>query len=155
MPVRTIFLCWVVCIVGFFGLYCLIFTLSQKARGNLIQLMNDYILTKDYQKRVPSKYTGKFTIKNTSHGDITVVLDETKNGYHCLTGPAVVHNTTHEWFVDGIRHRIDGPAVYYYKNPKSDHHEYWINGERFNSSVYWNNPLVMKHKLNKILNDLP
>jgi hypothetical protein len=65
-------------------------------------------------------------------------------------GPALFDGLVEEWWVNGKRHRVDGPAhinadtgrkVYYVNGLKhredgpaveciDDHHEYWVNGKR-------------------------
>lgn len=45
--------------------------------------------------------------------------------YHRIDGPAVVYdNGDKSWWVNGWRHRDDGPAIEW-----SDRIEYWINGK--------------------------
>jgi len=44
-------------------------------------------------------------------------------------------------------HRLDGPARIW----NSGITEYWICGDAFTEKDFWNHPLVIKHKLNKIV----
>ena len=64
------------------------------------------------------------------------------------------------FYVNGKKHRLDGPAQMLIKQrdlyPNAD--EYWINGiwysKHFDSSLsqYWNHPLVLEYKMQKITN---
>ena len=49
------------------------------------------------------------------------------NKLHNLDGPALIHiDGTKVWGVNGIRHRIDGPAV---MNPKYGFYVWWVNDQ--------------------------
>lgn len=52
------------------------------------------------------------------------------------------------WMVNGIRHRLDGPAVLY------DDGEcyYWLDGIATDPVKYWQDPSVLSTILNRILN---
>jgi hypothetical protein len=45
--------------------------------------------------------------------------------YHKLDGPAVSYGEKQEYFIHGIRHRLDGPAIYY----PGRHIAYYVNGK--------------------------
>lgn len=51
----------------------------------------------------------------------------------------------------GLLGNLEGPTVYYHD--KAFPPRYFLNGNNMTEEDYWNNPLVVKHKLNKILND--
>jgi hypothetical protein len=82
-----------------------------------------------------------------------------KNGmFHREDGPAMVYdNGEQRWFVNNIYHRLDGPARIIPPNARGnpqEHVEYWINNRYLKKGTetnYWNHPLVIEHKLNKII----
>jgi hypothetical protein len=60
--------------------------------------------------------------------DVGTIYYKLGNKYHREDGPAIEHKDgKKEWFIDGIRHRTDGPA---YENPASKCKEWFINGIR-------------------------
>jgi len=77
---------------------------------------------------------------------------------------------TEYWYVEGLLHRLDGPAIlyqsgvkYWYKHgekhredgPCEEHYDgykiYCLNGIYYTEEEYYEHPLVFKHKLNSIL----
>lgn len=49
---------------------------------------------------------------------------------HRENGPALDYwNGRKEWFLNGVRHRIDGPALYF-EGFDGNYNEWWINGVR-------------------------
>jgi len=69
---------------------------------------------------------------------------------HKENGPAVIKPYTKYWFRHDILHRLDGPAVVGFNNNRKD---YFINDFWYEEQEYWNHPLVIEYKLNKILNE--
>ena len=65
---------------------------------------------------------------------------------HRLDGPAVVFNNNYkEWYINGKLHREDGPAVEY-----SDGYKFWyLNGIEYSEEEY--NQEVIKIKLKRLL----
>lgn len=59
------------------------------------------------------------------------------------------------WYKNGIRHRLDGPAVirYYNENGLKGLAKllYFIEDHSFTKKEYWQHPLVIKAILNKIV----
>jgi len=64
---------------------------------------------------------------------------------HREDGPAVEYsNGTKYWYLNGNRHREDGPAVEYSDGTK----QWWLNGNRFLSEIdYWE--ALEKYKKNR------
>jgi hypothetical protein len=52
----------------------------------------------------------------TKYGDYTIHTHN--NILHNDSGPAVVSSFSKEWFVNGKRHRDDGPAIMYLEHPQ-------------------------------------
>lgn len=66
---------------------------------------------------------------------------------HREDGPATIYDSgTKFWWNNGEKHRLDGPAVERHNGEK----EFWIHDKSFMPNQYWNHPLVIKYKLNKI-----
>lgn len=62
---------------------------------------------------------------------MTTVKRNTSGEIHCTDGPAVLyHCGRKEWFVEGHRHRIDGPSI---EDPYDDGrlNEWHVCGRRF------------------------
>lgn len=59
------------------------------------------------------------------------------------------------WMFNGAWHRLDGPGSIdtYISADGAEIIEYkfWINDKQIKEEDYWNNPLVIKAKINKIL----
>jgi len=90
---------------------------------------------------VPDKYTGKAKLSNG--------IAWFKNGkLNNETGPALIYeNGTSYWCIDGLNHRLDGPAVYSFTEIIA----FYIKGKKYLEQEYWNHPLVIEYKLNNIL----
>lgn len=69
---------------------------------------------------------------------------------HREDGPAVIGDATKQWFVHGIRHRVDGPAVEFIDRNFS--RIYYIAGDALNAKQFFEHHLVIKHTLESILN---
>lgn len=78
---------------------------------------------------------GKFMLHNPRGPAI-----EYKNGYkeyyvkgvrHRLDGPALIEGTRKEFWVNGKRHNLLGPAVEYF-----NYREYWVNGEQLSLNEF-------------------
>lgn len=70
-----------------------------------------------------------------------------------FTGLAVMTGTSRIkqiYMLNGMWHRLDGPAAYYADKNKC---MFWINDRHFSEQDYWNHPKVVAHKLKEILND--
>jgi len=68
---------------------------------------------------------------------------------HRLDGPAVVSASQHilcEWWVEGMRHRLDGPA-----HISSFEEKYYINNVQYSIEDYMKHPLTIKFTMNSIL----
>lgn len=53
-----------------------------------------------------------------------VVVEDIRGNYHNPDGPAIVDPSAREWRTDGLRHRLDGPAMVW----ADGCHEWWIAG---------------------------
>mgnify|MGYP000665088281 CR=1 FL=1 len=51
------------------------------------------------------------------------------------------------WMENGELHRLDGLAYI-----SKQTYGYWIHNKSYSEQQYWNHPLVIKHKLEKIMN---
>ena len=79
----------------------------------------------EHEIQIPSEYDDLDKYKNTS-GDIVYCKKDTKI-WHNPYGPAVICKSGHkEYWVDGVRHRLDGPAIIH-----TDGTEYYV----INSSI--------------------
>jgi len=67
---------------------------------------------------------------------------------HHIKEPALVRdNGTQKWCMNGKYHRLDGPAIIYFHGET----HFWIYGKKFNPKDYWEHPMVIKNKLELIL----
>ena len=67
---------------------------------------------------------------------------------HNIKEPAVIRdNGTKKWCVNGKYHRLDGPAVMLFQGET----QFWIDGRNFSQENYWKHPMVIKNKLELIL----
>lgn len=98
-----------------------------------------------------------FDIKN---GIPTPVVQEWhKNGIrHRLDGPALIvfwrgtnKIKTRSWFINGERHRVDGPAMEYNPMNGEQINSFYKNGILYHSKEKWFNSLTDKEKLYFIL----
>jgi len=146
---------FLVFLVGLF--FIILFAVCFMFEFNKNQKLKKYIITKYNdifdEQRIPTDYTGEFDIKLGVNKTPTKLLIE-DGLLHSDHGPSYIDDNVNRWHHKGLLHRLDGPAVFYYKTPNSEHHEYWINGDRYNKNTYWAHPLVAKHKLEKIVKDL-
>jgi len=92
-------------------------------------------------------------IPNNFEGECYIVESEArcwiKDGMeHREDGPSfIADNGTKNWIQYNLYHRLDGPAV---ENPNGTV-EYCINDKHYSEVEYWNHPLVLHYRLNKIL----
>lgn len=69
---------------------------------------------------------------------------------HREDGPAIIYSHgTQVWYQNNLIHRLDGPVMIFAKN--SDRNVFYIHNVSYNEEKFWNHPLVIEHKLNKIL----
>lgn len=94
------------------------------------------------KKEVPKNFTGTCYIK------VWKCLEHLVNGRpHCEDGPAIQYDTgDYLWFQNGLYHRLDGPAW-----KCREHHTYYIKNREYTEEEFWNQPEVIRNKLNKIL----
>lgn len=99
-------------------------------------------------KFVPEKFEGECYIEKFKR---TVWFKPGKI-LHREDGPAVFNHESNikEWWFDGKRHRLNGPAVI---NPNGwQKEEFWIDGVRIYVAKYWRHPLVFHQKITDIIN---
>lgn len=74
-----------------------------------------------------------------------------KNDLHRLDGPAVEWaGGSKIWYVNGKYHRLDGPAIEH-----ADGGKYWyVNGKEFKEGEFNKHPLVVEHRLGKIIGEV-
>jgi len=72
---------------------------------------------------------------------------------HNEFGPALIRDSSIEWFYNGVHHRIDGPAVIKKIWTKEIIQYYYIDGINMIISDWVAHPKVAKYKLESILND--
>ena len=72
------------------------------------------------------------TFKTMIFGNI---IYRNSKGYHCLDGPAFVdtNSTFKSWWVNGKRHREDGPAVI----NEDASVEWWYDDEQYKTAELW------------------
>jgi hypothetical protein len=58
--------------------------------------------------------------------DIITKVFNDNHKLHCENGPAVYTSTVKEWFINGKRHRVDGPAILIVKD-NFIRAEWWVN----------------------------
>lgn len=74
---------------------------------------------------------------------------------HRKDKPAIKTPTKLEWCWKGNTSRLDGPAVIWFNSEgKIVSKTFSIDKMWFTEEEYWEHPLVLKHKLNKILKQL-
>jgi hypothetical protein len=67
---------------------------------------------------------------------------------HRLGGPAIVHvDGAKFWYINGARHRLDGPAVEIGRY--AGYREWWVNGIELEQHEFDQHPLVMFYRLCK------
>ena len=104
------------------------------------------------QKELPPGFTGVgfCLITNSFHLFYEGLL-------HCNNGPAIFEsyeplekrkNKGEFWYLNGLAHRIGGPAFTYSDGITQ---EYYIYGESFTEEEYWLIPINLESKLNRIL----
>lgn len=69
--------------------------------------------------------------------------------YHRINGPAVIYKSGEQWWEHGKLHRLDGPALIIVNTKR-----YFVRDRLFEEDEFWSHPLVLKHKLEKILQEL-
>jgi len=68
---------------------------------------------------------------------------------HREDGPASTTGRIFYWYQNNLLHRLDGPARIDPYHPEYD--EYYINDEKYTRQEFWEHPLVLEYKLNKII----
>ena len=59
------------------------------------------------------------------------------------------------WYVNGKRHRLDGPAiVYYYKNGQIESERWFVNNKQLTKEEFNNHPLVIGHKFDLMMDEV-
>jgi hypothetical protein len=53
---------------------------------------------------------------------------------------------TKEWYVNGMRHRLDGPAI---EDPRNNGDRWFIDYKELNQQQFDQHPLVIFHRLSK------
>lgn len=61
---------------------------------------------------------------------------------------------SHIWMKEGKWHRIDGPAIINLADTDDTYSGYWINNISYSIEEFLEHPLVIKHKLEMILNSI-
>lgn len=103
-------------------------------------------MTFDTWYDVPENFIGQCFIKCYE----TYFLIKKNKKIVFLNGKIRMFSNSACWWYDHKDniHRLDGPAII---NPKKNIKEYWINGMPYNKQDYWNHPLVLEYRINKIL----
>lgn len=81
-------------------------------------------------------------------------IDPDYVGWICLTKEMYGRKKFHYWHIKNYEmHRVDGPASLecYNNNNKDCYTEYWLFDRMFIEEDYWNHPMVIKTKLQQIL----
>lgn len=79
----------------------------------------------------------------------SIMLTDSDGKFHCDDGPAVIYpNGLVMYFNHGIRHRLDGPAVFYLKGDKKT--KYFVNGIECLSTNQYEQE-VLKFKLSSFI----
>ena len=95
--------------------------------------IKDQFMTNRTGKCKKDPITGLFVY--TDHQGSWYSLKEDGTDFHRLDGPAIdLLNGDKQWWVNGRLHRLNGPAVDYNNHT---YLEYYINGQRFDTSEYW------------------
>lgn len=68
---------------------------------------------------------------------------------HRKDGPSSTSGRVFYWYQNDMLHRLDGPSRFDPYHPEYD--EYHIKDEEYTRQEYWNHPLVLEYKLNKII----
>lgn len=101
--------------------------------------------------KVPRLFTGEcyLTNANLSDWDSNLFVIYYLGKRHCETGPAIIrYNGVKEWYYDDRRHRLDGPAI---EELVTNGFVYYIHGVGYTEEQYLQHPLVIKTKLDKIV----
>jgi len=97
---------------------------------------------------IPKDFTGQYYIHN-----IQCMVWIYKGMFHHTTEPALVYsNGGMEYRVFNKRHRIGGPCIHWGK--LNDIRFYYINNIPYTEEDYWQQPELIKFKLNRILTEL-
>lgn len=111
-------------------------------------------LVKKQPKLKPNEFLWRMDIPENYEGRCYVYY----NKYYCWLikgvklhredGPALEFDDGSKcWYCENQLHRLDGPAVIDNRGNKT----YWIHGWKFDEEIYCKHPLVIKTKLNKIV----
>jgi len=93
---------------------------------------------KELEKLFPSKIIGYY------FGRDILVTDDTEISYNPYTNNI--------WFLKNKKpHRINGPARISI-GPQKTYNFFYIDSRCYSEEKYWNHPLVIKNKLNSIIN---
>lgn len=103
-------------------------------------MIEEKIIFINFWYNSPKNYTGKAKLCDG--------VAWYKNGnLHRDDEPAIVYDSgTKYWCINGLNHRLSGPA--YITNGYS---KFYIHGKEYFEHEYWKHPLVVEYKLNRIL----
>lgn len=89
-----------------------------------------------------------FVVKNQ------IVVHIKNDMFHNESGPAYIAHSVVSWYKRGLLHRLDGPAITMRTSDNTRFSSaYYIDDFGYTEQDYWQHPEVIKHKLNKILNE--
>lgn len=78
--------------------------------------------------------------------DFSIASEEKFTGICCFEQYGTKNKV---WMLNGMWHRLNGPALVC--NDNYNDGKYWINDDSTRKDDYWKHPLVMKNKLDCIL----
>lgn len=98
-------------------------------------------------KLIPDSFSGTCYIE--TERSVYFILENRK--IHNNNGPAIVRaNGNKIWYVNGLLHRLDGPAI---EDVVCNEFSYFINGDvLYTPEQYWNYRKVIKFTLDNIIN---
>ena len=70
-----------------------------------------------------------------------------KNGFlHRRDGPAYINEVGFSYWIEGKRHRLDGPAI---ETHDGSYKEWWIDGQQYNTSLW--RAVAIEYKIKQII----
>lgn len=94
---------------------------------------------------------GWFYVKRyNGFGEANIHLKDGKL-HNDINFPALIFKDSFGWYKNGNRHRLDGPCIIHGFSTSKPYKVFAIEDVDFTEQAYWNHPLVIKNKLDKIL----
>lgn len=101
-------------------------------------------------EEIPVEFYGMSDGTYFSPSSKTIIVVKNEQ-LHNETGPAFITPRRAEWWFQGRYYRLNGPAVIVKMTDLKNFYDFWIHDVRYDEQEYWQHPLVIQYKFNKIL----